>query len=255
VVKIFGGGSQAAVTDVFVDNFRIQPVGQLESDEGMTHVVNLGIGNTGFLEIAVDGGSDVSDKQGFACFGNKKMVIFGLGADGQKVLDGGKSGFGQRYGAGGVVFQNTDENLILFDVVQAEIGKLGNAHAGLQKEFDNGTDADVQATGVTEVFDFSGGENVRRFVIQFGMGERGGGVGGDELGLVEELEKGLKGVDFAADALGSIALGSQAGYKLLQVLRKDGRSLGDAVGFKKGTKLLEITRVGDDCRRGAFLVF
>ncbi len=36
--------------------------GQVVGNEGMAQVVNLGIGNAGDFEIAVDGSSDVSDK-------------------------------------------------------------------------------------------------------------------------------------------------------------------------------------------------
>ena len=61
VVEIFGSGSKAFVTDDLRQIKRIQAGGQLVGYEGVAQVIDLDRFDTGVAEIAVDGGSDISD--------------------------------------------------------------------------------------------------------------------------------------------------------------------------------------------------
>lgn len=61
VFEIFLGAAEAAVADVFVDHFGLNTVSQLVSDEGVAEVVDAGFFDASFSEVAVDGGSDVTD--------------------------------------------------------------------------------------------------------------------------------------------------------------------------------------------------
>ena len=48
---------------------------------GVAKVVDLGAGDTSFSVVAVDGGPDVSNQQGFTGFGNKKCFVGGFGTN------------------------------------------------------------------------------------------------------------------------------------------------------------------------------
>lgn len=113
-----------------------------------------------------------------AGFGNKEMGIGYCGADGQVVSDGGGDGVINGDGAAGIIFQRTDINLIFLDIFCTEIGQLGNTHAGLKKEFDNGGHADVQTDGITQGFVFQRKKNAGGGSDIFGVGQAGSGVGG-----------------------------------------------------------------------------
>lgn len=61
VFEIFGGGGQAFVTDDLRQIKRIQAGGQLVGYKSVAQVINFDGFDTGVAEIAVDGGSDISD--------------------------------------------------------------------------------------------------------------------------------------------------------------------------------------------------
>ena len=62
---------------------------ELMGGEGVAEVVDFGVFDAGFFEIAVDGGANVSDQEGMSGFGDEKMVVFDLRSYGKIVLQGG----------------------------------------------------------------------------------------------------------------------------------------------------------------------
>lgn len=61
VFEIFGGGGETFVADDLRQIKRIQAGGQLVGYESVAQVVDLDGFDTGVAEIAVDGGSDISN--------------------------------------------------------------------------------------------------------------------------------------------------------------------------------------------------
>ena len=50
------------------------------------------------------------------------------------------------------------------------VGQLGNTDAGLEEDFYNGTDADIQANGIPQVFNLGGSEDPGGLDFVFGVG-------------------------------------------------------------------------------------
>lgn len=119
-------------------------------DEGVAQVIDFGVLDAGFFEITVDGGPDVSDKQGMAGFGDKNMIVVYGRPDGEVVLQGRGSGFVEGDGSLGVVFEGANGNLIFADVFHVQIGQFADSDTGLEKELDNGGDPNIQAGDVSK---------------------------------------------------------------------------------------------------------
>ena len=164
---------------------------QLVGDKGMPKIVDFGVFDTGFFEVAVDGGPDISDQQGVAGFGDEEMIILDARADIEVVLQGGSGGFVEGNGSLGVVFEDADADFVFAQVVHAQIGQFADPDAGLEEELDDGGNPDVQAGGVTQGAVLGVGQYARGFGLVLGVGEGGAGIFGVEAGFVEKLEEGL----------------------------------------------------------------
>jgi len=79
------------VADVLVNKNRINPVFELVGDKGMAKIVDLGVFDPGFLEIAVNAGTNVSNQQRMTGFGDKQVSVGNSRAEALVVLDGGSS--------------------------------------------------------------------------------------------------------------------------------------------------------------------
>jgi len=132
-------------------------------DKGMPKIVDFGVFDSGFFEIAVDGGADVANQQGVAGFGDEKMIVLHARADIKVVLQGGSGGFVEGNGPLGVVFEDTDADLVFTQVFHTQIGQFADPDAGLEKEFDDGGDPDIQAGGVTQGAVLGLGQNTGSF--------------------------------------------------------------------------------------------
>ena len=89
VIKIFLGGSQTFVTDMFLQMGGFDTIFELMSDKSVAQIVDFGVFDPGFSKIAVNTGSDVSNKQGVSGFGDKDVIVFDLGTKTEIVIDGG----------------------------------------------------------------------------------------------------------------------------------------------------------------------
>ncbi len=87
--QVFLSAAETFVADVFVNGFRKDTVFQLVGNECVAQIIYFDIFEPGFSEVAIDGGADISDKQGAAGLGHKKVVVFDLGAQTHVVLDSG----------------------------------------------------------------------------------------------------------------------------------------------------------------------
>ncbi|KKU02851.1 MAG: hypothetical protein UX99_C0020G0016 [Candidatus Amesbacteria bacterium GW2011_GWB1_47_26] len=94
-----------------------------------------------------------------AGFGDKKVGVSNSGADVEIILDGGGDGAVNGNCTRAIIFQRTDVNFVFPDVFYVQIGQLGNAHPGLQKQLDNGGHSDIQADRVTQRCVFGRGKN------------------------------------------------------------------------------------------------
>lgn len=63
--------------------------------------------------------------------------------------------------------------------------------------------------------------------------------------FVEVFEESFEGIDFAADAFGSVALGAEVGNVLLEMGSLDRGSLGNAPVFEVEAQLIEVALVSD----------
>ena len=81
-IQVFFSGTDSAVADVFVDDFGMDAVFELVGDKSMAQIVDFDIFETGFFEIAVDAGSNVSDEEWPTGLGDEEVGIFSLGANG-----------------------------------------------------------------------------------------------------------------------------------------------------------------------------
>ena len=136
---------------------------QLVGDKGVAKIIDFGFFDTGFFEVAVDSGADISDQQGMAGFGDEQMVVFDFGADVEIVLESGSGGLVEGNGPLGVVFEDTDADLVFTQVFHTQIGQFADPDAGLEKEFDDGGDPDIQAGGVTQGAVLGLGQNTGSF--------------------------------------------------------------------------------------------
>ena len=91
----------------------------------------------------------------------------------------------------GFVGANSERFFVDIDVVEAEVGKLADADAGLQQELNNGRDTHVAATGVADRSILHFGEDLRGSDFVFGMGDSGRGVLADYTLALEEAEESL----------------------------------------------------------------
>ena len=60
---------------------------ELFYNKGVAEVIDLGALDAGNAEVAVDGGADVTDQEGVACFGDKKGGVFGFGSASDILFD------------------------------------------------------------------------------------------------------------------------------------------------------------------------
>ena len=69
------------MADVLVNHLCPDSVFQLVGDKSMPQIVYFDIFYTGFFEIAVNTGANISDEQRAAGFGNENVVISNLGTN------------------------------------------------------------------------------------------------------------------------------------------------------------------------------
>lgn len=125
----------------------------------------------------------------------------------------------------------------------------------MEEKLNDGGNPDVQAGGVAQGPVLGLGEDAGGFGFVFGVGKGGAGVMGVQAGLMEELEEGFQGVNFAADAFGGVALGIKVGNELFQVEGLDRCGLGNTLLGQIGMQLPQITMIGDRGGRRTAVVF
>lgn len=104
VVEVLLSGGETAMADVLVNGLGLDALLELVGDEGVAEIVDFGVFDAGFFEVAVDGGADVSDEERAAGFGDEDVVGVGLGTDGDVVLQSGGGRTVEEDGTVGVVF-------------------------------------------------------------------------------------------------------------------------------------------------------
>jgi len=208
VFQILLGRGEAAVADVLMDQFRIHALAKLVGNKGVAEVVDLGVLDAGFFEIAVNGGTDIAYQQRTASFGYKQVRVGDFGPNRQVILDGDRSGTGYGDSTGGIVFQDADMDFVFADIFNPQICQFGDSHTCLEEELYDGGNPDIQPGSVAKGLDLGGCQDMRRFSLIFGVGEGMGGVFRHYFFPMKELKKSFQGIDFAADTLGSVILRS-----------------------------------------------
>src|SRR3989344_3999922 len=191
VVQVLLGGRQAAVADVLVGGFRLYTASELMGDEGVPEVIDFDLFDATFSKVSIYGSADVSNEKRPAGFGNKEVGILDFGTQGKVILERGGGGAVQGDGSGGIVLGRSDQGLIFFDVFEVEIGQLGDAHAGLKEELQDGGNANIQTDGVPDVFDLVGRQDAGGVDFDFGVGEGRRRVLVKQAFGVEKLEEGF----------------------------------------------------------------
>ncbi len=88
---------------------------ELFHDKGVAEVIDLGSFDSGNTEIAVDGGSDVTDQERIARFGNKQGGVFGFGATSHVFFDSRLGGSIEGDFASLVTFEGTNFEIRFFE--------------------------------------------------------------------------------------------------------------------------------------------
>ena len=181
---------------------------ELLGDKGVAKIVDLGGLDTGEGKETVDTGADVTNEEGIAGLGNEDVFGTTLGPLDEVGLQSGFGGGIERNLALGMGLVGFDGDFVAgeVEVSHSQVGELGDTHAGLEKEFDNGGDARIGAAGVAKGAVLELAEDSRRLQVVFGVTDAGGGIEIDQILTLEEAEKGFDRVELAADGLGSILL-------------------------------------------------
>ena len=181
---------------------------ELLGDKSVAKIVDLGGLDTGESKETVDTGADVTNKKGIAGLGDEDVFGTTLGPLDEVGLQSGFGGGIERNLALGMGLVGFDGDFVAgeVEVSHSQVGELGDTHAGLEKEFDNGGDARIGAAGVAKGAILELAEDSRRLQIVFGVTDAGGGIEIDQILTLEEAEKGFDRVELAADGLGSILL-------------------------------------------------
>ncbi len=188
---------------------------KLLGDKSVAKIVDLGGLDTGEGEETVDTGADVSDQEGVAGLGDEDVFGSTLGALDEVSLQGGFGGGIERNLALRMGLVGFDSDFVAgeVEVGHGQIGELGDTHAGLKKKLDDGGDALIGATGVTEGAVFKLAEDSGRLQVVLGMADASGGVDVDQILALEEAEKGFDGVELATDGLGGVLLAVEVGFE------------------------------------------
>lgn len=88
-------------------------------DKSVAEVVDFGVFDTSFFEVAVDGSPDIANEKRVAGFGDEKMVVLDVRANVEIVLQSGSGGFIEWDGSLGVVFKDADANFVFAQVFHA----------------------------------------------------------------------------------------------------------------------------------------
>ncbi len=196
---------------------------ELLGDKGVTKIVDLGGLDTGEGKETVDTGADVTNKKRIAGLGNEDVLGSTLGPLDEVGLQSGFGGGIERNLALGMGLVGFDGDFVAgeVEVGYGKIGELGDTHAGLEKEFDNGGDARIGAAGIAEGAVLELAEDSWRLQVILGVTDTNGGIEIDQILALEEAEEGFDGVELAADGLGSILLAIEISFESVNIFGSD----------------------------------
>ena len=154
---------------------------KLVSDKSVTQVIDPSIFDTGETKVAVNAGANIPDQEGVAGFGDEKFTAFGFWSFGEIFFQGGLGSVVNGNGSSLVRFVSVDFNFVVVEINigEIEVSHLGNAHAGLEKNFNNSGNANIAFAGIPESSILKFGENPRRFDVVFGMTDLSGRIAGN----------------------------------------------------------------------------
>ncbi len=188
---------------------------QVVGNEGVAQVVDLGAGDSGDFEIAVNGGSDVADKERPAGFGNEKGVGLDFGAHCQVGLEGSFDCLVERNVSFRMAFYGGDFDEVVTNGIGRKGGKLTDAHPGLQEKLNNSSNTGIITAGVAQGAIFHAGEDAGGFRVELGVRNGGRHI---VVSIFMEHQKAVKsfnGVNFPGDGLGSVVLSVEEGQKIV----------------------------------------
>jgi len=179
------------VSDHFGEVNQRQTGFELFDNEGVAEVVDFGSLDPSDAEVAVDGGSDVADKEGVAGFGDEEGGVLGFGAFFDVGLDRFLGRFVEGDASGVVRFVGSDLEIAFFegDVLELDASKFADSKTSLKKEFDDGIHANVIAASIAKGAILEGRENSRRSYLIFGVADRVSRGRGDNTLRNEEFEE------------------------------------------------------------------
>ncbi len=112
---------------------------QLFENEGMAKIIDLGSCDPSNTEVAIDRGSNVSDQERIASFGDEEGSVLGLGTIFDITLDRGLGSFIEGNSSGIVALEGAYFEITLFEsnILELDTCEFANPKACLEKEFDD----------------------------------------------------------------------------------------------------------------------